>query len=127
MPGLHDASPGPECYISVCDKDGKELALLEDLDELDADSRAVVVDEMQRTVFNPKILRIVEFKHEFGLTTITAETNRGEVNFQIRNRDDVRVLSPTRALFRDIDGNTYELPDLSALDAPSQRHLRVYF
>jgi len=117
----------PESFISVCDADGRELALLTSLDELDPDSRAVARQEMQGKVFNPKILRVVEFKHEFGLTTITAETDRGEVCFLIRSRDDVRVLSPVRALFRDVDGNTYELPDLTALDAASQRHLRVYF
>ena len=117
----------PERYISVCDEHGNELALLDGLDELDPDSRAVALDEMQRMVFNPKILRVLEFKHEFGLTTITAETDRGQVSFQIRSRDDVRILSPTRALFRDVDGNTYELPDLTALDASSRRDLRVYF
>lgn len=117
----------PESFISVCDAEGRELALLASLDELDGASRAVAREEMQGKVFNPKILRVVEFKHEFGLTTITAETDRGEVCFLIRNRDDVRVLSPVRALFRDVDGNTYELPDLTALDAASQRHLRVYF
>jgi hypothetical protein len=32
-----------------------------------------------------------------------------------------------RALFRDVDGNTYEVPDITALDAASQRYLQQYF
>ena len=117
----------PEMYVSLRDADGKEVVLLKTIDELDADSREIVVEELRDKVFNPKVRRIAEFKHEFGVTTVRAETDRGDVSFQIRSRDDVRVLSPTRALFRDVDGNTYELADLTALDPASQKHLQQYF
>ena len=61
------------------------------------------------------------------MTSITAETDRGRVIFQVRTRDDVRVLSATRLLFRDADGNTYEVADSSALDAASRKFLQDYF
>lgn len=117
----------PDSYVSIRDKDGKEVRLLNSLDELDAQSRAVVKQELHDRVFNPQIQRVSSVKHEFGITTIVAETDRGEVSFQIRSRDDVRVLSPTRALFRDVDGNQYELTDLSALDPSSRKRLDQYF
>ena len=117
----------PDSYVSIRDKDGKEIALLKSLEELNGDSRKIVEQELRDKVFNPMIRRVIEFKTEFGVTSITAETDRGEVTFQIRTRDDVRVLSPTRALFRDVDGNTYELADLYALDPASRKHLYHYF
>ena len=117
----------PESYISIRDKEGKEVRLLNSLDELDAASRAVVEQELRDRVFNPQIQRVLSVKHEFGITTIVAETDRGEVSFQIRSRDDIRVLTATRALFRDVDGNQYELADLSALDSASRKHLEQYF
>ena len=117
----------PNSYISVRDADGKEVALLETLDELDRESWQVVEHELSRRIFNPRIRRVSSMKREFGITSMTAETDRGEVTFQIRSRDDVRVLSPTRALFRDVDGNTYELPDLGALDPASRKRLEHYF
>jgi hypothetical protein len=117
----------PERYIAIRDKDGKELALLETLAELDPASRAVVEQELEDKVFKPTITRVVDHKSEFGVTSITVETHRGRVTFQIRSRDDVRVLSPTRALFRDADGNTYELTDLRALDPASQKWMGEYF
>jgi hypothetical protein len=113
-------------YISLRDSDGNEVLLLRSLDELDPDSRRIVEDELAHRVFNPKIQRILNLKREFGITEVTADTDRGRVTFQIRSRDDVRVLSPTRALFRDVDGNTYELPDLSALDPASRKHVEEY-
>lgn len=117
----------PDDYISLLDADGHEIALLRSLEELDDASRRVVDEELRDKVFNPRIRRIRQFKHEFGVTSIRAETDRGEVTFQLRSRDDIRILSPTRALFRDADGNTYELPDLDALDADSRKFLSRYF
>ena len=117
----------PDTYISIRDKDGKEIALLYTADELDPASKAVLLRELREKMFAPKILRVVECKEEFGVSSLTAETDRGTVTFQIRSRDDVRVLSGTRALFRDADGNTYELADLNALDAAGRRCMQDYF
>ena len=117
----------PASYVSIRNKEGKEIALLKTLDELDPDSRKLVEDELREKIFNPKILRVTEFKREFGVTSIRCDTDRGEVAFQIRSHEDVRVLTPTRALLRDVDGNTYELADLSALDPASRRHFQQYF
>jgi len=117
----------PERYVSVLDADGKEIALLETLDGLDEASRQVIQEQLATRIFNPVIRRVVEYKHEFGITEITAETDRGTVTFQVRTRDDVRTLSTNRALFRDADGNIYELPDLDQLDSASRRRLEHYF
>lgn len=117
----------PHSYVSVRTKDGKEIALLKTLEELDADSRALVEEELKNMIFSPRIRSVKECKSEFGVTSLRCETDRGEVSFQIRSREDVRVLTPRRALLRDVDGNTYELTDLSALDPASRRHFQQYF
>ncbi len=117
----------PEGYLSVRTADGKELAMLTDLGVLDEASREIVEFELRDKAFNPKIIRILEYSNEFGITSIKAETDRGEAIFQFRGRHAIRLLSPTRALFRDVDSNTYELPDFNALDVTSQRHLQRYF
>ena len=117
----------PNAYISLRNSDGDELVMLRSLEELDHASRQVVEQELADKIFNPKIVRILSHKREFGTTTVTAETDRGEVTFQFHSRDDVRVLSATRALFRDVDGNTLEVADVSKLDPITQRFLQRYF
>ena len=117
----------PEAYVSVRGADGREVAMLKSLDELDPASREVAEAELRDKVFNPKIRRILSYKHEFGITSITAETDRGEAIFQFRGRHDIRLLSRTRALFRDVDGNTYELQNFNELDPASRRYLQRYF
>jgi hypothetical protein len=114
-------------YISVRDADGKEVLLLSDLDEAPPEARAMIEQELGERVFVPRIQRIVRFTDEFDVVSITAETDRGEVTFQFKDKHAVRTLSPTRAIFRDVDGNLYEVPDLTALDRASQRHISRYF
>jgi len=113
----------PDGYISVRDGEGREIALLDSLEELDPDSRDVVVEEIRHKVFHPKIIRVISCRMEFGITSISAETDRGEVTFHVGSREDVRMLSSTRALFHDVDGNTYEVADMDALDPESRRKL----
>ena len=116
----------PGKYLSVLDKDGKEVALLSSLDALDAGSRKIVEAELQDKVFYPKIKRVISCKREFGMMSITVDTDRGQVTFSLQSREDVRVLSASRALFRDPDGNMYELADIEALDAASRKYLDDY-
>lgn len=116
----------PDVFISIRNAEGKEIALLRSTDELDPGSRAVVEADLQEKIFNPHIRRVLSYKSEFGVISVTAETDRGEVTFQIRGRDDVRPLSEGRLLFRDVDGNTYELPDAEQLDKTSRKHLSEF-
>jgi len=117
----------PDSYISIRSAEGKELALIVTLDELNPPSRAVVEQELHEKIFNPRIQRILDYNNEFGVVSIQAQTDRGNVTFQIRSRDDVRMLSPVRAIFHDADGNSYELHDISKMDALSRKLLHEYF
>lgn len=117
----------PDTYISIRNREGKEVVLLKTLDGVNADSREIILRELHDKVFNPQIQHIIEHKNEFGVTSIKARTDRGEVTFQVRSRDDIRILSATRLLFRDADGNTYEIADAAAMDAASQKFLETYF
>jgi len=116
----------PGRYLSVLDKDGKEIACLASLDELDDAGRRIAEEELHDKVFNPRIIRIIKHKQEFGVTSVRAETDRGEIVFQIRSRDDIRVLSPERVLFRDADGNTYDSGNLGAMDPASRRFIEEF-
>lgn len=114
-------------YISIRNSEGKEIVLLETLDAVSAKTRKLIEEELRDKVFIPRIERITKYSDDFDVVSITAETDRGGVTFQMRSRRDVRALSPTRAIFRDVDGNLYEVPDFNALDRASQRHIEQFF
>lgn len=117
----------PGSLISIRDKDGKELVLLETLEHLPQSTRELIEHELRDKLFAPRIRRIIKHEDRFGISTIEAETDRGVVNFQLRHREDVRVLSSTRCVFQDVDGNIYEVPDVRQLDPASQRFVTNFF
>jgi hypothetical protein len=99
-------------YIGFFLADGDELGLLEDPELLDAQSRQVLREELDKIYFRPVITRIHEIGEEFGVVYMEVETSRGPRRLEIRGiRTSIRPLSGYRALVEDVDGNRYELRD----------------
>lgn len=108
-------------FLSVRDRDGSELGIIRDVGELDRESARVLVVELERIYFVPRIVRVNHIEERFHIPRWEVETDRGPRVFEIRTgRSDVRVLAAGRILIRDADGNPYEIPDYRRLDAASQ-------
>ena len=103
-------------FIGFFLADGTELGLLEDIERLDADSRMILENELEKIYFRPVILRIRSIGEEFGVVYMDAETSSGPRHIEIRQiRNKIRLLSSYRALIEDVDGNRYELRDWNSL------------
>ena len=103
-------------FIGFFLADGTELGLLEDIERLDADSRVILENELEKIYFRPVILRIRSIGEEFGVVYMDAETSSGPRHIEIRQiRNKIRLLSSYRALIEDMDGNRYELRDWNSL------------
>ena len=115
-------------YIAVIDEREKEIAMIKDIDDLDKDSKKAVLECFENIYMIPKISAIVNVQDKFGALKIVATTDRGEVEFRIRNRhSDIKMMRSThRVLFRDSNDNRYEIPDFSELDKRSQKLLFSY-
>ena len=99
-------------FISFFLPDGAELGLLEDVDELAEDSRALLLKELGKIYFCPLILGVDHIDEEFGVVNADVETSSGPRHIEIRQiRKNIRLLSGHRALIEDTDGNRYELRD----------------
>ena len=111
----------PEHYIGFLDGGGKDIGMLYDPSQLDHDSRRVVEEEVERRYFVPVIDRVISVKEEFGAVYWNVETDRGEKEIVVRNlRDNMQELSATRIIITDVDGNRYEIPDVTKMDNKSQ-------
>jgi Domain of unknown function (DUF1854) len=118
----------PQRFLSVRDGAMKEIGLLVHTEELDAESRQLVAEELERRYLVPAIRRVIAVKERFGTVEWEVETDRGACAFTTRNpRENVWQPSPGRYLLTDVDGNRYDIRDLTALDGASQalvlRHL----
>ena len=111
----------PENYLGFLDGAGKDIGLLVDPGPLDAESRQLVQEELERRYFVPVVEQVINVREEFGTVYWTVETDRGEVEFVVRNvRDNLQELSTTRLILTDVDGNRFEFPDVTRLDRKSQ-------
>lgn len=107
--------------VAVMSKDRKELAMIEDLDWLDPESRALAEEELARRYMAPRILRVTRAVVNFGSRYWDVETDRGPRRFMMRDPNkNVFWVSEGHAIIRDTLGNRYELPSVATLDPASQ-------
>jgi hypothetical protein len=115
----------PERWIALLDGHGREIATIADLAELPAETADLVRKELAEREFLPRIERIVHVRtnkepHEWDVIT-----DRGPVQFLLRD-EDIRRLGPTRAILVDMHGVRYYIADSRLLDAKSRRILTQY-
>ena len=106
-------------YISLMDEESNEIGIIEDIKHLPHESRKILVEELQKRYFMPKITRIHFIEGRFGVTQWEAETDSGTVFFDLRSRNDITSLDGGRVLIKDIDGNRYEIVNYHQLDPKS--------
>jgi Domain of unknown function (DUF1854) len=116
----------PQHWISICDAEGRELVLVEDLAKIPQQVRQVLEDELARREFVPHVRRIVKVSTDVEPSEWDVETDRGRTRFMLNSSDDVRRLSPTSALLIDVHGTRYLIEDTRQLDAASRRVLELY-
>ncbi len=115
-------------FITLLDRDERELGFVRDLEELDEASRNAIEECFKEYYMIPKILKVLDCEDKFGTLKWTVLTDRGEVTFNIKNRhSDIKHLYGTpRVIVRDSNDNRYEIPDIDSLDAKSGRFLFAY-
>ena len=105
----------------------KEAAVIKDINELDADSKAAIDGCFEEFYMIPKITRVIDTIFKFGSLRWIVETDRGVIEFRIRNMNsDIKMLDGKRMLVRDSNDNRYEIPDISQLDKKSLHKLFPY-
>ena len=109
-------------YITLLDEEGKEVAVIRNLTDIDPASKEVIDYSLSDYYLVPHILKILSITEKNGKIHWIVETDRGYKEFDVRNRNhDVRVYSDGRVRVRDSDDNRYIISDYRKLDAHSKR------
>ncbi len=113
-----------EGWISLGDRDGREVLLLETLEGLDAAGRELLLGDLARREFMPVIQQVLEIHPEDAdPSDWRVRTDRGEARFTLPSEDNVRQVGRGAYVLSDSHGIRYRVLDLSALDAHSRRLL----
>ena len=112
-------------FITLLDSERNEIGIVEDARKLPPQSRDVLLEELEKRYFMPKITKINSLDGQFGVTQWDVETTQGNVEFGMRTRYDIVTLGNGRVLIKDADGNRYEIENYNKLDQKSYALLQT--
>lgn len=121
----------PYEYISVLDRDKKELGLIRRLDDFDEPDRSLLLHELEAKYYTPVIKRILSVKERYGFSYWKCECEFGETSFTLKDtfRSIIKASHPDgreRIFIIDVDGNRYEIADVESLDRYSYKKIELY-
>lgn len=121
----------PDEFLSIREPDinerGEEIGIIENINQFDEKTRELLLVELDRRYFVPKIYKINSVKEKFESSYWEVKTSAGDVTFVMRNPfNNIRVLEDGRVFMNDIDGNCFEIPDPKRLDPYSYKKIEVY-
>ena len=121
----------PTKFISVREiredrEPGAEIGVIADIDALSEEKKRIVEEELNVRYFTPEILQITKLKDERGFVYMETVTTSGNRKITANNNSSSFVrLSAVRVLIVDVDGNRFDIPDITKLDKKSIRNLEV--
>ncbi len=120
----------PEEFISVREPDERqrEIGMIRSLsEELEGEQAEALRRQLAMRYFIPKIKKIYQIKEEYGYAYFDVNTDFGKCKFVIQmNGGGVVSLSETKVLITDLDGNRFEIPDLTKLSGKELQKLDLF-
>ena len=115
-------------YISVLDPDQIEIGIIFNLDEFEGEAKELLVNELERKYYEPRIKTITSLKERYGFSYwgVVCEDGR-EVKFTMQDtfRNIIRV-GDDRAILLDVDGNRFVIESIMGLDRKSHKKIELY-
>jgi hypothetical protein len=113
----------PTRGISLVREGGKEVAWIEDLEQVALDVRALVTEELEGREFMPEILSIKGVSSFATPSTWTVKTDRGDTEFVLKGEEDIRRLGAYSLLVADSHGIHFLIRDMFGIDKHSRKIL----
>ena len=127
---LHSAFPFdmPEEFISVLDKDQKEIGIIRALDKLSEATQKILRAELSRKYYSPRITRIYSVKERYGFSYWRVDLeNTKDFSFTVQDTYRSMLKIDAEHIFIvDVDGNRYEIPSVEQLDRASYKKIELY-
>jgi hypothetical protein len=124
-------SEHPDEYISVADKENKEIAMIRHLSDFDESQRKIILAELDRRYYCPAVSQIRSVKDKLGYVyfelVIDREGQQYTRTCAVKDvSKNIRLLGENRLAIFDVDGNRYIVNSLSGLDKKSLKKLEPY-
>jgi hypothetical protein len=116
----------PDEGISLVSTDGRELAWVPQLKELQGETRALIEQELASREFVPTVQRIESVSSFSTPSTWSVTTDRGPTRFVLKGEEDIRRLGDGALLIASAEGINFRVADRLALDRHSRKLLERF-
>jgi len=126
---LHRLFPFSESHsdISVLDREQNEIGIIKELSDFDPETEEMLRKELDKKYFVPKIESIISMKDRYGFSNWKVNTDVGRITFSVKDTySSITKLNAGRIFIFDVDGNRYEIPDISKLDKRSFKKIELF-
>ena len=116
----------PGLHLSLRNDEDREIAIVDDPAELDAQSRSAIEQALAEAGFVLEVTRVLDIDEEVEIRQWTVETRQGRRLFQTHLDDWPRSLPNGGILIRDVAGDLYRLAAPSQMDRRSRELLWAF-
>ncbi|MEC7277506.1 MAG: DUF1854 domain-containing protein [Bdellovibrionota bacterium] len=116
----------PGRFLSLRDKDDNEVCLIEDLEQINNEARALLKEELAFSQFVLNIINVKNIEEDVELRRFQVETSQGLRVFQTKLEDWPEVLENGTILIEDLAGDLFRITNWRELDSHSQKELSPY-
>lgn len=113
----------PMISISMVMNDGREVAWIDQLTDLPASVRELVLEELEGREFMPEISRINNVSSFALPCTWYVSTDRGDTEFVLKGDEDIRRIGQSSLLISDNHGIHFLIRDMFSIDKHSRKIL----
>ena len=111
-------------FISVTDESEKEIGMITDLSLFGKETEEILLHELERRYYTPKILEIYEMKERFGFAYWRVRTDRGDTSFTVRDIfRNLFFIGEGHIVITDVDGSRFEIENTAKLDKKSRHRI----
>lgn len=119
----------PDIFISIRESDEKarEIGVVKDLKAVSKEKAEILREQLNLRYFVPQIEKIIDIKSEYGYAYFDVVTDFGRCRFAIHmSGGGIVHLSDTRKMITDIDGNRFEIKDVSKLTPAELKKIDLF-
>lgn len=116
----------PGLHLSLRDDEDREVAIVADPAQLDAESRLALEEALAAAGFVLDVTRVLDIDEEVEIRQWTVETRQGHRHFQTHLDDWPRTLPNGGILIRDVAGDLYRLTAPDEMDKKSRELLWAF-
>lgn len=117
----------PDQYICVADMEGNEIAVLEQLDQFDSESRDLLDAELGIRYFHPVVTQVKSVKEKMGSYYLDIAIGDYKKTVTIKDiTKNLKQLGGGKIVLTDVDGNRFLIPDIYKIHKKSLQQLEPY-